>query len=44
MRIACTASEKMVGFRKSLSSEGSPRVNCSVAADWIAFGCLVVSK
>lgn len=31
------ASEKMVGFRRSLSSEALVRVNCSVAADWMDF-------
>lgn len=31
------ASEKMVGFRRSLSSEALVRVNCSVAADWMDY-------
>lgn len=31
------ASEKIVGLRRSASSEGEVRVNCSVAADWMAW-------
>lgn len=38
VRMAWMASEKMVGFRRSLSSEGFVRVNCFVAADWMDLG------
>lgn len=41
-RTARTASAKMAGLRRSLAAlAGSARVNCSVAADWMAcFVCV----
>lgn len=39
-RMPRMASEKMVGLRRSFSSPGFFLVNCSVAADSIAWGCV----
>lgn len=43
-KMARMASEKTLGFRRSLASSGFLRVNCSVAADSMAYLSLASTK